>query len=110
MYDTASGPQPPISFNKIRMLITDAYLDSMASGFLYIGFLFGSYPASLLAQLFPVSRVAGGIIFVWAACLILTVVCHNFPGVVTQRVFLGFLEGGVSPIFVLVTASWYTKC
>lgn len=39
----------------------------------------------------------------------LTVTCHNFAGLAAQRTFLGLLEGGVSPIFMLVIGSWYKK-
>lgn len=63
-----------------------------------------------MAQLFPINRAAGSLIFLWGTCLILTVVWTSFKGLYTQRFFLGILEGGVSPIFVLVVGGWYTKC
>lgn len=33
--------------------------------------------------------------------------CHNFQSLYAQRFFLGFLESGVSPIFMLVVGGWY---
>ncbi|CAK7217434.1 hypothetical protein SCUCBS95973_003150 [Sporothrix curviconia] len=82
---------------------------TLSSALLYVGFLAGAYPAALLAQKFAIERVTGILVFIWGACLILTVVCKNFAGLATQRVFLGLLEGGISPIFMLVIGSWYTK-
>ncbi len=83
---------------------------TLSASLLYVGFLAGAYPCALLAQIFPVERVTGLLVFAWGACLILTVTCHNFAGLATQRVFLGLLEGGISPILMLVIGSWYTKC
>ncbi|KIW30462.1 uncharacterized protein PV07_06204 [Cladophialophora immunda] len=81
----------------------------MCSAFLYIGYFCGSYPASLLGQLYPVERVAACLILTWGLCLTLSIVCTDFQGLVTERVFLGFLEGGLSPLCMLIIGSWYTK-
>lgn len=36
--------------------------------------------------------------------------CTSFQGLYAQRFFLGFLEAGISPIFMLVVGGWYEKC
>ncbi|OBT73466.1 hypothetical protein VF21_07296 [Pseudogymnoascus sp. 05NY08] len=82
---------------------------SFSSAILYIGFLFGSYPCSLLAQKYPIERVAAGLIVVWGVCLMATAACTNYQGLWAQRFLLGLLEGGVSPIFMIVVGGWYRK-
>ncbi len=59
----------------------------------------------VLAQRYPVERVASGTVVLWGLTLILTVVCHNYQGVYAQRFFLGVLESGVSPMFMLIVVS-----
>ncbi|KAK4447413.1 major facilitator superfamily domain-containing protein [Podospora aff. communis PSN243] len=80
----------------------------MASIF-YLGFIIGAYPCMVLAQRYPVERVACGTVTLWGLCLILTTVCVNYQGVYAQRFFLGFLESGISPMFMLIVGSWYRK-
>ncbi|POS79157.1 hypothetical protein DHEL01_v202458 [Diaporthe helianthi] len=82
---------------------------SWASSIFYFGFLVGSYPAMVLAQRFPIEKVASGLVTVWGICLILTAVCTTWQGLLVERFFLGFLEAGVSPMFMLIVGSFYTK-
>ena len=62
-----------------------------------------------MAQRFPIERVAAGIVCVWGACLMCTAACHNWQSLYAQRFFLGFLESGVSPMFMLVVGQFYKK-
>ncbi|CAI4217817.1 unnamed protein product [Parascedosporium putredinis] len=92
----------------------DAGLDignrySFAASIFYLGFLVGAVPATLLAQRFPVERVLSTIVFIWGGCLMACAGCFTFRAVYIQRFFLGFLESGVSPIFMLSVGSFYTK-
>ncbi|KAF4555238.1 MFS-type transporter-like protein 51 [Elsinoe fawcettii] len=82
---------------------------SMTASIFYFGFIVGAYGAMVLAQRFPVERVASCIVTIWGVCLILTTVCHNYQGIYAQRFFLGFLESGVSPLFMLMVGSFYKK-
>lgn len=82
---------------------------SMASSIFYLGFVAGSYPAVILAQRYPLERVTCGIVTLWGICLLLTITCHNYQALYAQRFFLGFLESGVSPLFMLMVGSWYRK-
>lgn len=59
----------------------------------------------VLAQRYPVERVASILVLLWGICLILTVVCTNYKGLYAQRFFLGFLESGISPLFMLIVVS-----
>ena len=63
----------------------------------------------ILAQRFPVERVASITVVLWGLCLLLSTVCHNYQGLYAQRFFLGVLESGISPMFMLVVGSWYKK-
>jgi MFS family permease len=78
---------------------------SFSAAILYLGFMVGAYPAMTLAQRFPIERVASCIITLWGICLILTPVCFNYQTLYVQRFFLGMLEAGVSPMFMLIVVS-----
>jgi MFS family permease len=74
-----------------------------------MGFIVGAYPAILMAQRWPVERVASGIILVWGCTLMCTAAVQTWQGLYAQRFFLGFLESGISPLFMLAVGSWYKK-
>jgi MFS family permease len=82
---------------------------SMASSIFYLGFMAGSYPAMFLAQKFHVPHVIFGIVFLWGGCVLAAAGCTNWQGLYAQRFFLGFLEAGVPPVFMMIVGSWYTK-
>ncbi|KAH7017093.1 major facilitator superfamily domain-containing protein [Ilyonectria destructans] len=91
----------------LDLLVGNRY--SWAASIFYLGFIVGAYPAMVLAQRYPVERVASGIVIVWGLCLILTTVCKDYQGIYIQRFFLGFLESGISPMFMLIVGSFYKK-
>lgn len=39
----------------------------------------------------------------------LAAACYGRQSFYAQRFFLGFLEGGVSPMFMMLSAGWYKK-
>ncbi|CAI7661842.1 unnamed protein product [Penicillium manginii] len=80
---------------------------SFSAAILYLGFMVGAYPAMTLAQRFPIERVASCIITLWGICLILTPVCFNYQTLYVQRFFLGMLEAGVSPMFMLIVLQYH---
>ncbi|KAJ5794151.1 Major facilitator superfamily domain general substrate transporter [Penicillium paradoxum] len=82
---------------------------SMASSIFYLGFILGAYPVIVLAQRFPIERVASLAIIVWGATLICTPACTEFRGLYAQRFFLGFTEAGISPMFMMIVGGWYKK-
>lgn len=81
----------------------------MSAAIFYLGFICGAYPAIVLAQRFPIERVIFGIVFLWGACLMCTAGCFNYQSLYAQRFFLGMLESGVSPAWMLVVGGWYRK-
>jgi len=48
-------------------------------------------------------------VLLWGIIAILTPVCTTYTGILVQRFFLGFMESGVSPAFILMTSMWYKK-
>lgn len=63
----------------------------------------------VLAQKFPIERVASATVILWGLCLILTTVFRDYRDIYAQRFFLGVLESGISPMFMLIVGSWYKK-
>lgn len=87
----------------LGLLEGDRY--SFSASIFYLGFIAGAYPLMALAQRFPLERVASLIVTTWGLCLILTVVCFDFRTLYTQRFFLGFLESGIGPVFMVIVVS-----
>ncbi|KAK5129872.1 hypothetical protein LTR08_002749 [Meristemomyces frigidus] len=82
---------------------------SMSAAIFYMGFICGAYPAIALAQRYPIERVIFGIVLAWGICLTCTAAVTNHQGLFAQRFFLGMLESGVSPAWMLVVGGWYKK-
>ncbi|PGH10921.1 hypothetical protein AJ79_05166 [Helicocarpus griseus UAMH5409] len=82
---------------------------SFSAAIFYLGFIVGAYPAMTMAQRFPIERVASLTVILWGVCLILTPVCRDFKDLYAQRFFLGVLESGISPMFMLIVGGWYKK-
>jgi MFS family permease len=62
-----------------------------------------------MAQRWPVERVATGIVFIWGIVMMSTAGCSSYSGFYAQRFFLGMIEAGVSPMFMLVVSGFYRK-
>jgi len=69
----------------------------------------GAYPAIILAQRFPIERVAAVSVLLWGICLICTAACDSWKTIFAQRFFLGLLEAGISPMFMMVVGQFYKK-
>jgi len=81
----------------------------MSAAIFYLGFVVGATPAIIMAQRFPIERVAFGIVAVWGICLMTSAACHTWQAFYIQRFFLGLLEAGVTPMFMLVVGGFYKK-
>ncbi|KAF4334033.1 permease of the major facilitator superfamily [Fusarium beomiforme] len=91
----------------LNILIGNRY--SMASSIFYLGYIVGAYPATLLAQRFPIHIVIFGMVLLWGICVLAGGFCSDFREPYVQRFFLGLLESGVSPVWMMVVEGWYTK-
>ncbi|KDN64778.1 putative allantoate permease [Colletotrichum sublineola] len=108
-YDKAMLSQAALFGLRSDLGLTDGDRYSMSASIFYLGFIVGAYPAMIIAQKFPIERVASVIVTLWGLCLILTTVCTNYRGFYAQRFCLGLLESGISPMFMLIVGSWYKK-
>lgn len=75
----------------------------------YIGYLVAEFPMNALFQKLNITRVCGVIIGLWGTVLLCMAACDDFPSLMATRFFLGALESGVSPCFVLLTAMFYKR-
>ncbi|KAI6782299.1 uncharacterized protein J7T54_008385 [Emericellopsis cladophorae] len=80
----------------------------MASIF-YLAYLVSNYPWVALAQRTRMGKVVAGCVLSWGGVLMLTAVCHNFPGLAACRFFLGFFESPITTCFMMTVAMWYTR-
>lgn len=90
----------------LDLLVGNRYV--MTAAIFYLGFIVGAYPAIAIAQRYPIDRVASIIVSLWGICLMCTAACTKFQGIYAQRFFLGLLESGISPMFMLIVVSWTT--
>ncbi|GFP59123.1 hypothetical protein ACSS6W_007790 [Trichoderma asperelloides] len=82
---------------------------SWVSVVFYFGHIAGMYPASLLAQRFRPKRACSVLSVLWSIIMLTTPACKTYSGILANRFFLGVVEAGVNPIFMLVVGMWYTK-
>ncbi|OQO10871.1 hypothetical protein B0A48_04172 [Cryoendolithus antarcticus] len=108
-YDKAMLSQAALFGLRTDLALTVGLRYSLSAAIFYPGFIVGSYPAILLAQRYPIEKVIFAIVLLWGLCLMTTAACTNHQGLYVQRFFLGALESGVSPGWMLVVGSWYKK-
>ena len=65
---------------------------STANAAFYYGYIVSVLPIALLVQRLPIVKTLSAFIFVWGVVCLLTIVVHDYPGLVVQRVFLGLTE------------------
>ncbi|KAJ5844525.1 uncharacterized protein N7525_002266 [Penicillium rubens] len=80
---------------------------SWSSSIFYFGYLFFSYPASLLMVKFPLGKYLTTVFIMWAVVLACHAATTNFAGLMVARFFLGCTEASLSPGFTLITSLWY---
>ncbi|KAJ6124208.1 hypothetical protein N7471_011525 [Penicillium samsonianum] len=88
-------------------LVNDQY--SWLTTIFYLGYMAGEFPINMLFQKFDIAKTCGIFIILWGATLLCMTAGHNFAGLATARLFLGILEAGVSPCFVLLTTMFYKR-
>ncbi|TLD31823.1 hypothetical protein E2P81_ATG07313 [Venturia nashicola] len=108
-YDKAMLSQAALFGLRVDLDLMKGSRYSYTAAIFYLGFILGTYPTMMLAQRFPVERVASVTVTLWGICLILTTVCTNYKGIYAQRFFLGALESGINPMFMLIVGSFYRK-
>ncbi|KAH6982676.1 major facilitator superfamily domain-containing protein [Ilyonectria destructans] len=107
-YDKAILSQAAIFGLRVDLDLTDGLKYSWVSLIFYFGYIVGTYPISYLAQRFPTRNVCTVICICWSIVILCTPACTSYAGLLANRFFLGLIEAGVSPIFMLVVGLWYT--
>ncbi|KAF4439158.1 transporter [Fusarium acutatum] len=82
---------------------------SMAGSIFYLGYILGAYPATFLAQRYRVNRVIFALVLLWGIDVLSGGFCQTWRHLYVQRFFLGLLEAGMSPVWMMVIGGWYTK-
>ncbi|KAJ5882269.1 uncharacterized protein N7529_000941 [Penicillium soppii] len=100
-----------LSSSTIMGIITDLKLHgsqySWASSCFYFGYLFATYPVSLILIKFPLGKSLSIMFLIWAIILACHAASKNFATLMVARFFLGIAEASISPGFSLITSLWY---
>lgn len=82
---------------------------SWVASALYFGWLLGSYPSNLALQRFPIGKFVGGMTLIWGAVCMLQAAAFSFSGLFAVRFFLGMVESCVSPGWLLLSSTLWTR-
>ncbi|KAJ5691297.1 hypothetical protein N7488_012032 [Penicillium malachiteum] len=110
-YTMAFLDKQTLNYGAIMGLEEDLHLVgtqySWTSSVFYFGYLFFSYPASLLMVKFPLGKYLAVTFMLWAIILACHAATKEFATFMVTRFFLGCAEASLSPGFTLVTSLWY---
>ncbi|CAI7620870.1 unnamed protein product [Penicillium viridicatum] len=82
---------------------------SWVSSIFYFGYLGWVYPTTLLIARLPAAKYLTANTLFWGAVVALTAACTNFGGLITVRFLLGVAEATITPAFMFITSTWYTR-
>ena len=82
---------------------------SWVSSIFYFGFFFWAYPTNVLIVRLPIGKYISFNTFFWGAVVALTAACSNYGGLLALRFLLGCFEATITPAFMFLTTSWYTR-
>ncbi|KAJ5382627.1 Major facilitator superfamily domain general substrate transporter [Penicillium concentricum] len=82
---------------------------SWVSSIFYFGYLGWVYPTTLLIARVPAAKYLTANTFFWGAVVALTAACTNYGGLITVRFLLGVAEATITPAFMFITSTWYTR-
>ncbi|KAI0597096.1 major facilitator superfamily domain-containing protein [Biscogniauxia sp. FL1348] len=82
---------------------------SWVSSVFYFGYLFWTYPTSVLIARLPIAKYVTANTLFWGAVVALTAACSSFGGLVAVRFLLGVAEATTSPALMFITSTWYTR-
>ncbi|KAI8656046.1 MFS domain-containing protein [Fusarium keratoplasticum] len=75
----------------------------------YMGFLQWTYPTNLLVTRLPAGKYLSANTLFWGSVVTLTAACNSFGGLLTVRFLLGVAEATITPGFMFLTSTWYTR-
>ncbi|KAF4449006.1 major facilitator superfamily transporter [Fusarium austroafricanum] len=82
---------------------------SWVSGAFYLGYLVWEYPTTLLIQRLPTAKYFAANTVFWGIVVAMTATCTSFGGFMTVRALLGVAEATITPAFMFLTSTWYTR-
>ncbi|KAJ5990749.1 hypothetical protein N7499_011295 [Penicillium canescens] len=102
-----------MSYSAILGLRTDMHLKgqdySWAASLFYFGYLSASGAVALCIIRLPVGRFMSAAMGLWAAILLLTILCESASGLWAARFFLGFVEASIAPSMSIIISMWYKR-
>ncbi|KAL3462849.1 major facilitator superfamily domain-containing protein [Aspergillus heterothallicus] len=94
-------------------LIDDTHLHgqqySWVSSMFYVGYLVWEWPTSFLIPRLPIAKYLAANTLFWGVVVALTSTCVNYGGLLTVRFLLGVAEATITPAFMFITSTWYTR-
>ncbi|KAH8895229.1 allantoate permease [Thozetella sp. PMI_491] len=82
---------------------------SWCSSLFYFGYLTFQPIGVLCLMYLPPGKFVITISILWSIILMATAAVTNFTGMAVSRFFLGAVEGGITPAYILITSAWYTQ-
>ncbi|KAM3505362.1 hypothetical protein MY11210_007995 [Beauveria gryllotalpidicola] len=82
---------------------------SWVASIFYFGYLIWEYPTTLLIARLPVGKYLTANTAFWGATVAVTAACTNFGGLMAARFLLGVAEATITPGFMFLTSTWYTR-
>ncbi|KAK7414345.1 hypothetical protein QQX98_006787 [Neonectria punicea] len=82
---------------------------SWVGSIFYVGYLIWTYPTTILIARLPTGKYLTANTLFWGTVVALTATCHNFGGLMVTRLLLGVAEATITPGFMFLTSTWYTR-
>ncbi|OAA51922.1 Major facilitator superfamily domain, general substrate transporter [Metarhizium rileyi] len=82
---------------------------SWVSSIFYFGYLVWEYPTTILVARLPTGKYLTANTVFWGVVVALTAACKNFGGLMALRFLLGVAEATITPGFMFLTSTWYTR-
>ncbi|KAL8754890.1 MAG: hypothetical protein Q9184_004971 [Pyrenodesmia sp. 2 TL-2023] len=80
-----------------------------AATWFFIAFLIAEIPNAIILQRVPVAKWLAVNVVLWGIATACTAAAHNYPTLLTARIFLGIFEAAIAPALILISSQWYTK-
>ncbi len=91
----------------------DAHLErqqySWLGSIFYLGYLSMEIPVVWLLSRVSMRKYVSLITILWGVMVCFIATCHSFAGLAVVRFFLGVLEAGLLPCFLIITSMWYLR-
>ncbi|WPA99955.1 uncharacterized protein RHO25_004575 [Cercospora beticola] len=104
---TSLGTQAIFGLREDTGLVGQQY--SWLTTVFYLTYLVGEFPSNFLLQRWSLGRSLSIYMMCWGVCVTCIGAAQNWTHLMVLRALQGFFECTISPGFVLVIGSWYTR-